>query len=277
MKIKLLAAALFIGFLFASLTAQGPGLKMATDAEIEEELKAAPCKSGERLAAVKKFFQKMGAPENEISAEKVKDVQNVVVTKKGKTDEIVVVGAHYDKIGDGCGAIDNWTGIVIIGNLYRTMRETDTNKTYIFVAFDKEEVGLVGSSVYAKSIPKEKRVSYCSMVNLDSFGFTYPQVFRDVSNSKMTETAKDLAADLKMQLNVISVPGAMADSASFNNYDIPAITFTALSGDWKNYLHTSKDKFEHINISSVRVGYYFLLQYIGKIESSACGVFRNKK
>jgi hypothetical protein len=209
MKNKLAAsfivALLLVFFPQSLISAQTAELKLATEEELKEDLKLGPCKNRDRLEAVKMFFQKMGAAEGDIKAEKIKDVQNVVVTKKGKTDEIVIIGAHYDKVSDGCGTIDNWTGIVIIGNMYRTIRSIDTEKTYVFVAFDKEEVGLVGSAAMMKSIPKETRASYCWMINLDSFGFTYPQVLANASNSKMTATAKDLADELKMPFSSASL------------------------------------------------------------------------
>lgn len=201
---------------YSSASAQTAETKYRTDEELREDLKLGPCKNSERLEGVKKFFHQMGAAESDISAERIKDVQNVIITKKGKTDETVIVGAHYDKVSDGCGTIDNWTGIVILGNLYRTLREFDTEKTYLFVAFDKEEIGLVGSAAMAKSIPKEKRASYCSMINLDSFGFSYPQVLANASTSKMTAVAKDLAAEIKMPFSNASLGGvADADSSSF--------------------------------------------------------------
>ena len=136
-------------------------------------MELAPCKGRkERREEVKKLFLKMGAPESDIVFEKLDDVENVVVTKKGKTDETIVIGAHFDKTETGCGAIDNWSGIVIVANLYRTMKDFTTQKTYKFVAFDKEELGLLGSDAMAKKIPKEERANYCAMVNFDSFGFS---------------------------------------------------------------------------------------------------------
>jgi Zn-dependent M28 family amino/carboxypeptidase len=259
----------------SSAAAQKAVPVVATGNDFKEDLKLVPCKNSERLEGVKKFFQKMGAAENEISAEKIKGIQNVLVTKKGETDEIVVIGAHYDKVSEGCGAIDNWTGIVIIGNIYRTLRNVATHKTYVFVAFDREETGLEGSAAMAKSIPKENRLSYCSMVNLDSFGFGYPQVLTNASNSKMTATAKALADELKMPFSTISLDGvADADSTSFNNKDIPAITFLGLSKEWPKYLHSSRDQLENVNSESVRVGYAFVIEYIKKIDPVSCGIFR---
>lgn len=276
MKIKCVPTILIVVFfLVIQSTAQQQSVKLSTEDDIKNEIALTPCKNSERLEAAKKLFQQMGASDSDISIEKLKDVQNLVVTKKGKTNEIVIIGAHYDKVSDGCGAIDNWTGIVIIANLYRTLRGYSTNKTYLFVAFDKEESGLLGSNAMAKAIPKEHRANYCSMVNLDSFGFGYPQVLDNVSNKKMTDLAKDLAKELEMPFSHASLAGSTdADSSSFNAKDIPAVTFHGLSDKWQEYLHSSKDKVENINSSSVYVGYRFLLQFAVKLDASGCEIFR---
>src|SRR5436190_23903483 len=98
-------------------------LIVSTREEIGDEFKNVPCKNAERQAAVKALFERMGAPSSEITVEKIKSVENVVLRKKGLSDEKIIVGAHYDKVEDGCGAIDNWTGIVTIAHLYKTFRE----------------------------------------------------------------------------------------------------------------------------------------------------------
>lgn len=85
-KILITFAALFfsVNYLFA----QDPSF-ISTQENIAESVKLAPCKSEERLEAVKSLFAKMGAKPEEITVEKFdKDkISNVVVTKKGKTDE----------------------------------------------------------------------------------------------------------------------------------------------------------------------------------------------
>ena len=247
----------------------------STEDNIKEDLKLNVCEDKERLAAVKLLFKKFGATDDEIIIDKFKNVENLVVTKKGKTGETVIVGAHYDKTSEGCGAIDNWTGIVIIANLYKTLRNFSTEKTYLFVAFGKEELGLVGSEAMARAIPKEKRAGYCSMVNFDSFGFTYPQVLDNVSNSKMTKMAKETAKQMKISLASASLAGsADADSTSFINKDIPAVTFHGLSDKWKDYLHGSKDKLEYVNAQSVYIGYRYGFNFLANIDKSDCGIFR---
>jgi len=201
-------------------------------------------------------------------------VKNLMVTKKGKTDEIVIVGAHYDKVKEGCGAIDNWTGIVTIANLYRTFQNWPSDKTYVFVAFDKEELGLVGSSAFTKSISKEKTDSYCWMVNIDSLGIGAPQVMDNTTRPKMLDEAEKMAKELNASFAHAPILNANADSSSFNRKGIPAITFTGLDQNWQQYLHSSSDKFEKIKVPLVLNAYSFVLRYIARIDGRPCSEFR---
>jgi Zn-dependent M28 family amino/carboxypeptidase len=244
------------------------------DEELKADLAAGPCKNSDRLRAVKDLFKRNGAAENDIRVDKLKDLQNVVLSKKGKTDEWVVIGAHYDKVSDGCGIIDNWSGIVILAHLYKAMAATETQKGYLFVAFDREEEGLKGSAAMAKAIPKEERPKYCSMVNLDSFGLGYPVILEHTSSSKMVKLSIDLGKELKVPVTPISPSGTDADSSSFKEKGIPAITLSALSSKWQEYMHTSKDKMENVNVSSVRIGYLFAREYVGRVDAGGCGAFR---
>ena len=160
---------------------------VSTEESVAESVKLAPCKAEERFESVKKLFSRTGAKDDEITIEKYnKDkIANVVIRKKGKSDETVVIGAHYDKTDDGCGAIDNWTGVTIIAHLLKSLRQIETQKSYVFVAFDQEEKGLLGSDAMAKAIPKENRRQYCAMINFDSFGLATPMVLQNTSSSKM--------------------------------------------------------------------------------------------
>ncbi len=255
---------------------QAPTLQVSTLEEITADIKAVPCKNGERLEAVKNLFKKMGAAESDIVIDTKDSLKNLVVTKKGTSEEIIIVGAHYDKVADGCGAIDNWTGITIIAHLYRTLKDTATDKTYQFVAFDSEEKGLLGSAAMAKGIPKEKRAGYCSMVNFDSFGFTYPRTFSNGSSPKMVASAKALSAELKIPFTDVRIEGADADSSSFIGKDIPAITFDGLDANWTAFLHSSNDKVENINMNSVLIAYKYGLRFIGVVDAAACDAYRKK-
>ncbi len=255
--------------------AQQSAVKYSTEEDLKADLELAPCKGRkERLEAVKKLFLKMGALESEIVVEKLDDVENVVVTKKGKTEETVIVGAHYDKTANGCGAIDNWTGIVILANLYRTMMDFTTQKTYKFVAFDKEELGLLGSIAMAKKIPKETRLDYCAMVNFDSFGFTFPQALRNISTNSLIYLAEEVSDEMKMPFGKAGIEFSSSDSDSFKSRGIPSISLHGLNNQWENYLHTPNDKISKVNMNSVYLGYRHGLVFLSKIDNKPCNAFR---
>ncbi len=54
----------------------------SSENEIKDDIKLNVCKNEERLEAVKKLFQKMGAKDTDLKIEKIKDVENLVITKK---------------------------------------------------------------------------------------------------------------------------------------------------------------------------------------------------
>lgn len=249
---------------------------VSSEEAVSESVNIAPCKKEERLEAVKKLFSQMGAKSEDITIEKFnKDkVSNVVLKKKGKTDETIVVGAHYDKVDNGCGILDNWTGVVILAHLFKTFSQMDTQKTYIFAAFDQEEKGLQGSDSMAKAIPKENRPKYCSMVNFDSFGTGIPMALQNASSSKMLTLAKKIAEENKFKFVDISVEGANSDSSSFKSRDIPAITMSGLDNNWMNYMHSKNDQLSLINMKSVYLNYRFGLIYLVKLDAAGCQEFK---
>jgi len=248
------------------------GELLSSQEQIAESVRLAPCKSENRLAAVRQLFEKMGAKPEDIAVEKFdKDkIANLVVKIKGKSDETIIIGAHYDKTKEGCGAIDNWTGISIIAHLYRTINQIQPEKSYLFVAFDQEEAGLLGSDAMAKAIPKEKRAQFCSMVNLDSFGFAAPQALENMSSAELISIAKKLAKESDFPFNTGSILNADSDSSSFRKRGIPAITFSALDNNWQKYLHSDGDKLEKINFTSVYLGYRFVLSFLAKLDAKPC-------
>jgi len=268
----LLGAALLFLSLASPLFAQSVTVSTAED--IERDLALVPCKSSDRLLAVQALFRKLGATDDDILVSDRKKTKNVIVTKKGTSPETIVVGAHYDKLGDGCGAIDNWTGIVALAHFYGTLRSVSTTKTFKFIAFDKEEPGLIGSGVFVGDIPKAERATYCAMVNVDSFGFTLPWVMGNTSDKKMIAAAKDFWKEMKLELTSVDIPNADADSSSFRKAGIPAITFAGLDGKWEHYLHSSNDQLKNINPSTVFAGYRFVLPFLTHIDTMACTDFR---
>lgn len=267
---------LLLAVLFAAVSAaSAQGVTISTKDEIKASVEAVPCDQDARLEGVKKLFIAAGAKPEDIKVEEFKKgkVSNLVVMKKGTTDETIIVGAHYDRTDDGCGVVDNWTGIVVLANIYRSMAPSTTKKTYKFVAFDAEEKGLVGSEQMVKAMTEDERNNTCSMVNLDSFGQALPMALRSVASSKLLKLAREVGKENDMNFVDVEIEGASADSRSFIKKKIPAITFSGLGRGWRHVLHTSGDNVSAVNMDSVYIGYRFSLIFLAKLDQAECAEY----
>jgi aminopeptidase YwaD len=97
--------------------------------------------------------------------------RNVVAELPGASDEVVVVGAHYDSVWRGPGVIDNATGVEGLLRAAERLRGGAHPRTVRFVAFGAEEVGLVGARRHVAGIRERGELQRTvGMVNLDCIG-----------------------------------------------------------------------------------------------------------
>jgi hypothetical protein len=247
----------------------------STPEQIKEDIDAVPCKgNSERLKAVKALFEKMGAPASDISIEKTKNTENIIIRKQGGSSELIVIGAHYDKVSAGCGAVDNWTGIVSIAHIYKTIKDYPLKKSVMFVGFGREEEGLIGSDDMVRAIDKDQIGNYCAMINIDSLGLGIPQADTGISTQKLVTRAASLAKRMQMPFQQTFIFEGDSDSSSFRRRKIPAISIHGLSNEWRKILHTNEDKVSKVNLMSVFMGYRLALALYGELENSPCDAFR---
>lgn len=258
------------------LPRDGGDLPLSTEAQLGADIASAPCKSKERLQGVKSLFEKLGVPAEQIVVEKLGSVENVTVRIPGATPETLVVGAHYDKSEQGCGAMDNWSGIVTLAHCYRALQAMKLTKTIVLVAFGREEEGLLGSKAMVKRIAKAELPQYCAMINLDSFGMGIPQVLANASSKKLTQKTAEVAARINVPFAQAEILNADSDSSSFLSKKIPAVTLHGLANDYQNIIHTHNDKPEKVNPQSVYLGYRLALALLTDLDKEACAAYREK-
>lgn len=77
---------------------------------------------------------------------------NVIGVLPGTTrpDEQIITGAHYDSVWDCVGADDNASGVAGLIETARVLATRRYERTLVFICFDAEEVGLDGSTDYAR-------------------------------------------------------------------------------------------------------------------------------
>lgn len=157
---------------------------------------------------------------------------NVICTKTGTTepDKYIVIGAHYDSYNTQSdpmdfapGADDNGSGTVAVLEIARAMVNIPTRKSIVFIAFDGEEVGLVGSSYYA-GMAAATGMDIELMLNMDMIGYN-PYSVPDILF--MTDFASVAYANLTAQLTtqytslwptVSTAAGGSSDHAPFGQH-----------------------------------------------------------
>ena len=257
--------------------AQDSTVHIAGVEEIAQDFESIPCDNPQRLPAVRTLYERGGATPSDIRIDTYRDyggVENLVVVKRGNSPETIVIGAHYDKTGDGCGAVDNWSGQVAVTNLYRTLRNLQTSKTLVFVAFGREENGLVGSRAMAQAIPRESFPQFCGMINIDSLGLSRPQVADNMSSRGLERLAAEVAKEMGIPFSHASLPRAYSDSNSFIAKKIPAITIHGLDNNWTQVLHHREDQASKVDPTSVYLGYRLALAMVARLDQAPCNAYR---
>ena len=249
---------------------------LSTPDNIAADFKEVPCKHNQRLESVRAQFIRMGANPSDITTQKLTDAQNMIVKAPGLTEDTVIIGAHYDFVDLGCGAIDNWTGIVAMSRVYKSIRALEQKKTVLFVAFDNEEQGLLGARAMANAIKKEDLPRYCAMINLDSFGMSKPFAMSNASSPSLMTAASEAASAIGLAFDKTPIDNADADSSAFLSRKIPAITLAGVSTNWASILHSTNDQKEKIDARTVYLGYRLALALWSQVDQAPCDAFRER-
>ncbi|MGC2193921.1 MAG: M28 family peptidase [Terriglobales bacterium] len=189
-------------------------------------------------------------------------VNNVLAYLPGKTDEYVIIGAHYDHLGRGNydslapsqigqihpGADDNASGtagVLELARLFAPMKGK-LARGILFASFAGEELGLLGSAhwVQAPTLPIDKAVA---MLNMDMIGrIRNDKVYIGGVGTGSTLKAVIEQAQSKSNFKIEYSPGgySASDHTSFVTKHIPVLFF--FSGLHSDY-HKPSDTWEKID------------------------------
>ncbi len=190
--------------------------------------------------------------------------QNVIATKKAavETDRTIYVSAHIDSVLPSPGANDNGSGVAGVLTLARAFKDIDTKYNITFCFFGAEEIYLVGSLYYTKTLTAEQIDNAIGNYNLDMIATAQEDCqyiymdscinaslnssALDVHVSRMArKAAKKLGYDMDMYLIEYNTA---SDHQAFHRVGIPAIEFiwcnSTTAPDVEAYYHTSCDTME---------------------------------
>lgn len=197
------------------------------------------------------------------------DITNIVVTKKGKSEEQIIVGAHYDTTlishpVASNGASDNGSGVGAILALAKELKDRETPYTVVFVLFDQEERGEVGmgglgSTEYAATMTAEEVNKTLGMINLDTLIGGDALYVHSGGFARASTTLRDQALRNAQQKNIdlrtnpglnknypAGTTGDWGDHVAFMKRGIPIAYFESTNweiGEKDGYVQSTRGSF----------------------------------
>ncbi len=194
-------------------------------------------------------------------------VENVLAYLPGKTDEYIIIGAHYDHLGRGDsnslapsqigqihpGADDNASGtagVLELARLFAPMKR-QLDRGILFASFSGEELGLLGSAEWVKepTLPLDHCVA---MLNMDMIGrIKDGKVYiggvgtGSTFKSILEQAQKQSKSNFKIEYSAGGY--SASDHTSFVAKKIPVLFF--FSGLHSDY-HKPSDTWDKINARS---------------------------
>lgn len=204
--------------------------------------------------------------------------RNIIGVLEGRRrDEYIVVAAHYDHLGMQGGRIypgadDNASGVAILVTLAKMLASSHPDRSILFISFDAEEDGMLGSHYFARSglvdLKKIKAMICLDLVGGNFFPWETNRVYALGADHDpgMKKVLAGLAAggDLDMVqtgiylIEPIGPIAARSDYSAFRNRRVP-FTFFSTGTPW--YYHTPYDTPDRLNYGKMLKLCRFLVRY----------------
>jgi hypothetical protein len=191
----------------------------------------------------------------------IKETQlnNVIGVLKGKNPKLppVILSAHFDHVGTDTannvynGALDNASGVAFVLEMIKYLKSLGTpERDIIFIAFNAEEFGLLGSKAFVEEYGMKLQGS--KVFNFDMIGSNnvVPLCIMgsktDSYKTPFIQSVSSTCMDERIYFNYLFEDAS--DHEYFRKLGIDAITFC--DNDMSR-IHTPRDKSEHISIKNI--------------------------
>ena len=199
--------------------------------------------------------------------------RNVIGFIDNKSENTIVIGAHFDHLGMGGqsslhrgdsaihnGADDNASGTAALVALAKILKHEKNSSNFLFIAFSGEENGLWGSNYFVKNPTIElSTVNY--MINMDMVGRMNEEktlAINGVGTSPSLLPALDVVNADSLKLVTSESGIGPSDHTSFYLQDLPVLHF--FTGQHSDY-HRPSDDSDLINYD----GLLLVVKYIDRL------------
>lgn len=216
--------------------------------------------------------------------------RNVVGYIDNGMEHTIIIGAHYDHLGYGAegsrytgepaihnGADDNASGVALILELAKHLKNNETKHNYVILAFSGEEKGLWGSNYYMKNPTIDTtKISY--MLNFDMVGrlsASYKLAVYGTGTSPVFDEVLKKANDpVKFHLVTQASGVGPSDHTSFYLKGYPVLHF--FTGQHEDY-HKPSDDYDKINFDGMVLILNYVNDVMGQLDSYEKLEFRKTK
>ena len=205
--------------------------------------------------------------------------KNIIGYIKGKTDETIVISAHYDHLGIinnkvFNGADDDASGICALLEYAKHFKKHQPQHSLIFIAYDAEELGLQGSKYFVLNPPIPIK-NIAININMDMIAhndknelyvcgtYQFPDLKQFVFTTKQEPKILFGHDDPKLGNDDWTF---QSDQGSFYEKKIPFIYFGV--EDHKDY-HKETDEFKNINQVFYLKSVAAILEIINHIDKNS--------
>lgn len=238
---------------------------------VEGRLRATPPENADRERVLRELFSEAGCASEQLQEQAVKRAKlpNVICTLPGQTDSTIIIGAHFDRVAEGNGVIDNWSGAAMLPSLLQSLNGHPRRHRLVFIGFTDEEKGLVGSRFYVDRLSKQDKQKISAMINLDSLAAGPTEIEVERGDKKLIDAMTAVAQSLKLPLSGMDVHAVgRSDSDSFQERRIPSMMVHSITQETLPILHSKRDQLDAVRWDDYYNTYRLLAAYLAYLDES---------
>ena len=201
---------------------------------------------------------------------------NVVAELPGRSDEWIILTAHYDSTSLSHGSYDNMSGCIGLLEIMDALRPTAPHRCGLrFVFCGSEERGLLGSKAYAAAHEQELEKVVLN-INLDMIGTYMGRFIACCSTEEELVTyLKYLGAELNWGIEARTGVYS-SDSTPFADKGVPAVSFARIAPNNQATIHNRYDSMALLSDERLQSDGAFLTEFTRRMADAAvCPVKRS--
>jgi Zn-dependent M28 family amino/carboxypeptidase len=221
-----------------------------------------------RLAQLKRAFADVECKGENLKEQSTEESTNLLCTLPGKSADTILVAAHYQHVGEGMSAVDDWSGAIMLPFLFRSLTASPREHTFVFAALSGDD----GAKAFFASLTPAQRRALKAVIALDALGLGPMHFYIHLSGAVPSPGENFLkmqlfeAADNEgLKAPESSIPGSwfrIDDTRQFRYHGIPAILLHSVDGSRRAVPGSSNDKADAIDAKAYFATYMTLCYYL---------------